>query len=388
MKTAKKLLCALLVLVMTLSLLPIQAAAAETRKIKVVSVYDKKTLKTETIEIGDEDVLLEPDNYLHVGSSTYQLKGFSNGKRTLTVPAYDGTAAWRTKWSTITITYEAHNHKYTYTFDRMSHKQHCACGRDFNVQPHIDPATDEDKICTCGYAFSDNTELTTLWFANVRLEPRFTREVREYSGSTVSYYNIEKTNITAFPLDAKAVITLPENTTLAEGPNVFEISVLAEDKTTTGIYTVTVIRPVKVDGIDVSFDGKRVSAATKVKTLYQITTVDLTDAVWEKLLEVAAQDGYEQAVIAPNCSKWGTKQVEVTLTGEALNQLAEAGKAALALETPFGTAVIPHDQLTQLCKAEETLTISVHKDSTLHLLVGDTELTEVPASITLTLPEA
>lgn len=387
MKTARKWICAMLALVMLLSVMPLQAAAADSAKVKIKYVYNKKTLKTETIEVGDESVTLEPDAFLHVGKNTYALKGFSNGKTKMTIPAFEDTKKWHDAYDTITIEYKAHTHKYYYTFDRMAHKQHCACGKDFDVVPHIDPLSTPDSTCTCGYKFSDNTDLTTLWFNNVRFNEKLQSGVTEYTGSTVTYYDINRTWINAVAFDAKAVIELPTDLSIQEGVNTFKINVTAEDKRTVTTYVFTVIKPAKIDGVPVSYDGKVVTAEPKTTTLRKVATTQLTENVIGKVLEVAADEGYEQIVLKPSFSKWSNDQVDVAIPAEVLTQMAEIREVSLTVTGELGTVTIPHEALTTLSEGCETLTISIVKNTGAKFFADGTELTELPEGVVFALPE-
>ena len=132
-----------------------------------------------------------------------------------------------------------HDHAIGYMVNRDGHFYGCECGVRGIVTPHMDPADAIDGKCYCGYAYYDKAELTVLWLDGMNLSPRFKSDTTEYVGK-LYHDGINKTKISAFTLDARATVELPEDLTIKEGKNVFEIVVTAEDGVTTKTYTVTV----------------------------------------------------------------------------------------------------------------------------------------------------
>lgn len=406
MRTLKKCLCLLLALVLTLSMVPMFALASETTEattaeteaeevktytVKVKVMVGTKTLYTYNVEVGDKPVTLHDDLYISISDKYYKYSVYKvSGKKThtVTIPAYDGTTTWEKKWGeTIAVYYTAHSHSYKAGYNRIYHWSICACGATTNEVRHVDPATDADKICTCGYEFNDNAQLSTLWLANMNLSPRFTKDVTEYVGEVVTYMDVTSTSITARPYDALSKIELPEDLTIREGANKFEIHVIAEDKTTTQTYTVIAVKPVTVENTLIGTDMTTVSAKLKVTLRNQTAYCAVSDAVSAKMLELAAADHATQLALCPDYSKWGPKQTEVTLTAAQLKAFAEQSEADLLVKTPNEvTLTIPHAELAPLAEGHETVVLRVAKDGTFAILADDEEIT-APESVTVTLPE-
>lgn len=258
---------------------------------------------------------------------------------------------------------------------------HCACGKDFEPEPHIDPTTAPDKTCTCGYKFSDNTDLVTLWLEGVRFDEKLEKGVTEYHGTTIAWADVTQTRITAAPFDAKAVVEIPTDTAIQEGPNTFQIKVTAEDKTTTALYTLNVVKPIKVDGVQVGYDGMTLTAEPKTLTKSKVATAQMSDALVNKIAELAVQDTCQQIVLKPAFSKWSNNQVDVPLSAATVKQIAESHEIGLAVKTEFGNVTIPHAALVKLAEAGESITVSIVKDAGVKLFTDGNEVTELPEGV-------
>lgn len=401
MKKRNRILSLLLVLVLMLSMLPVSAAASDTSdskeektaSVKIKVVASSKTLYTYTVKVGDKAVTLENDNYITHKNSVYKFSHYTvSGKKksSVTIPAYDGTNDWKKKWGeTISVVYTAHTHKYHPGYSRLYHWSICACGDTTNEVRHVDPATDDDKICTCGYAFSSNADLSTLWLANMQLSPRFVKETTEYIGEVHTYLDVTSTSITARPFDALATVQLPENLEIHEGANKFQIVVTAEDKAATKTYTVIAVKPVKVEDVLIGSDGITVSAKQKPKLTWPTAAVSIPEAAGKKMVELAAADACSQISIRPDFSKWGATQLDVSLTAALLNTIAEKTEADLLIETPYDSVLtIPHSQLSTLAENGD-ITVTITREGSYSFSAGEdgTELTGLSEQITLTLPE-
>lgn len=398
MKAKSKFLCLFLVLVLMLSMLPLQAAAEteseeETATVTVKVVVGKKTLYTYKIEVGSEPVTLRDSKYITHNKKYYEHSHYTvSGKKTskVTIPAYDSSDAenWKETWAnTIKVVYTSHTHKYQFGYNRIYHWNICKCGHTTNEVRHVDPATDEDKICTCGYAFSNNTDLTTLWFTNMVLSPKLSKDITDYTAQVRTYLDVTSTTITAKPFDALAKVELPENLEIHEGVNKFEIRVTAEDRTTTKIYTVTAVKPVKVENTFVYADGTNVSTALKATVKNMTANVTLSQAVADKILELAAADKTAAIILQPEFSKWSIRQAEIPLSTAILTAISEKTQADLVVMTPYGsTLTIPHAQLAPLAKDRESVTLRIGRDHTYEILAVGEPLTATQ-EITLTLPE-
>jgi len=87
---------------------------------------------------------------------------------------------------------------------------------------------------------SNNAYLSSLAVGNSWMSPGFTYNTFDYSVSI--NYNVSSVTITAKTYDVNAKVTGTGTKSLNYGPNVFQITVTAEDKTTTKVYTVIVHR--------------------------------------------------------------------------------------------------------------------------------------------------
>lgn len=399
MKRKSKFLCLILVLVMMVSMLPMQAAAddaeqKETGTVTVKVVVGKKTLYTYEVEVGDEPVTLKNDKYIEhkkkfYEHSHYTVSGLKVKK--VTIPAYSSSNAadWKKTWgNTIKVVYTNHSHDFDFGFNRIYHWRICDCGHTTDEVRHVDPLKDTDKICSCGYAFSNNADLTTLWLSNMVLSPNFTKENANYTAKVHTYLDVNSTKITAHPFDALAKVELPENLEIHEGANKFEIKVTAEDKTTTKIYTVIAVKPMQVEDSFVFADGTTVSVALKPTIKNLVATATLSQAVADKMVELAAADKSSAISLQPEFSKWSIRQVEIPLSTAFLTAISEKTQANLVVVTPYGsTLTVPHAQLASLAEGRDSVTLCIGRDHTFSILANGETIT-VPQEITLTLPEA
>lgn len=377
----KKMLCTLLVLVLALSMIPMTAAAAETGTVTVTVYYSDDYMDTYSFTVGDAPVTLTHGGYETIGNQIYEFQHYSNGWDAITIPAYDGTAQWHKLWGNIAEYYCVHTHNYRQQYNRTYHWMGCACGSYYDKEPHVDPAKDEDKICTCGYEFSDNCDLTTLWLKNMNLTKRFNKNTTEYTGEVYTYKEVSETTITATTFDALATVELPEDLSLKDGKNVFEITVTAEDKTTTKTYTVVAVKPVKVGGIVISSGSDAVSAEPKVTSSKKVATAKVPDLLLEEMAELAVKDTSAQIVLQPKFSKWGNNQIDVPLACSALKTIAADTKADVVIKTHFGNVTIPNGELALLAENAETLTVSIVKEESIKLYADGEEIKDIPNSI-------
>lgn len=409
MNPMKRILCLLLALVLTVSMIPMFAAADDTATestekketetteektatVTIKVVVSSKTLYTYKVKVGSKSVTLSDKKYITYKDKTYKYSVYTvSGKKThtVTIPAYDGTDAWKTKWEkTISVIYTAHTHSYKPGYNRIYHWSICECGDTTDEVRHVDPAEDDDKICTCGYKFNDNAELTTLWLANMQLSPQFNKETTEYTAQIYTYMDVTSTSITARSFDAMSTIQLPENLEIHEGANKFEIVVTAEDKTATKTYTVIAVKPVKVEDVLIGSDGTTISAAPKAAVKQQAAYVTLSEAVLAKMLEMAASDGCSRIAVQPDFNKWSVQQAELSFSAAQLKAIAEEAKADLVIETPYDSVLtIPAEEAASLAAAYETVIVRIAKAGAFSLQGDGKDL--IPSDkITLTLPEA
>ena len=114
------------------------------------------------------------------------------------------------------------------------------------MERHVDPKNTTDDTCVCGYHFSDDADLVTLWLDGCLGLEDFRKDVYEYETKAYTYKDVQKIKrIATRTHDSQATVELPEDLTLKEGENKFEIKVTAENQKVTNIYTVTVIKEAK-----------------------------------------------------------------------------------------------------------------------------------------------
>lgn len=395
MKKMKRLLCLLLVLASIASMIPMFAAAADDKdKERTAIVTIKKKIPSQavtkyTVEVGRKPVQLTHERFITIKDKIYEFSHYTLSTEKLwsiKIPAYDGTKEWETKWAnTISVVYKRHYHSYKKGFTRVYHWDICECGATRNKVHHIDPATDADKICVCGYHFSDNAQLTTLWLDHVVMEPVFNKEITDYTGTVQTYMEANETRITAYTFDALATVELPTNLELKEGPNVFQIKVTAEDKTATKTYTVKAVKPVKVEDALIAADGENLTVTPKTTTVNMTGSAAMSEAVEQKLVEMLGKEKAAKVIFLPQFSKWSIPKAEVTLTASQLKAIADK-PADLEIKTPYGSSLtVPASDLTALAQ-KESVVIRVGRDNTFAALAGEEVLT-LSDKVTLALPE-
>ena len=201
----------------------------------------------------------------------------------------------------------------------------------------------------------------------------------------ITYQEVSATRITARAFDDLATIELPTDLTIKEGPNIFKIKVTAEDKTTTKTYTFNAIKPVKVEDATIGSDGERIMVTPKTVISNIYGTVNLSEAVEQKLIEMISSQRAGSVVFLPQFNRWNISAAEVTLNSAVLDAIAKK-PANLLITTPYGTTLtIPAADVTTLA-AHETVTIRVARDNTFAIAAGEEVLT-LSEAIQLTLPQ-
>ncbi len=377
----KRLLSLALALLLVLSLVPVTARAGESTATVTVNIFYLKGryYGTYTFLVGEEPMRMHAEDYIRVSKAVYEYECFRVGEwypTELIIPAYDGTEAWKNQWGVIDIFYDSHEHEFTPRYNRNHHWDGCDCGEVMNKQPHIDPAKDEDKVCDCGYIFSSNADLTTLWLDGMVLSPRFDKEITEYTGKLHTYKDVNATYIKAKTFDAKAKVELPKSFKLEEGENTLQVTVTAEDTVTTKTYTVTVYKAPKVQGMALEADSDAVTISPKKSVRWRGATIAVTDAVGLKLAQTAADK--KQMVVAPEFSKWGIDTAVFTFSNKVLQEMAEKTEADLILKTTYGVHLtVPHAALADLAHAGKQIAAIINKDGTIALQADGIEITTI-----------
>lgn len=224
----KKILSLLLALILVCSLLPLSAMAANTdEKLYIKNNYDGKWYEVIGDKVGDAVVDKDLIAALDKSLSEYLDKLEKESENALPV-------------------HGPNDHEYGYASNAKYHWLQCACGCKISMEPHVDPLDTTDDYCTCGYHFSDNAELVTLWLKDCKELKNFKKNVYEYETDAYTYKDVsEIKRIATRTFDSEATVELPEDLTLKEGENKIEIKVIAENKKATQTYTVIVNKEAK-----------------------------------------------------------------------------------------------------------------------------------------------
>jgi len=120
------------------------------------------------------------------------------------------------------------------------HWKECACGARFGEELHVDPLETENDYCVCGYHFSSNADLVTLWVKGCPGIKNFNKNTTEYKLNAYTYKDVKEVKFSTRTHDSESTVELPEDLTLKEGENKFEIKVHSENKKVTKVYTVII----------------------------------------------------------------------------------------------------------------------------------------------------
>ena len=125
------------------------------------------------------------------------------------------------------------------------HWLQCACGCRIGEELHVDPKDAPDDYCVCGYHFSDNADLVTLWVKGCPGIKNFNKNTTEYTLNAYTYKDIQEIKISTRTHDSEATVELPEDLTLKEGENKFEVKVTSENQKVTKVYTLIINKEAK-----------------------------------------------------------------------------------------------------------------------------------------------
>ena len=125
------------------------------------------------------------------------------------------------------------------------HWKQCACGARLGEELHVDPKDADDDTCICGYRFSDNADLVTLWVRGCPGIKYFNKNKTEYELDAYTYKDVKEIKISTRTHDSEATVELPEDLTLKEGKNTFEVKVTSENQKVTKIYTLIINKEAK-----------------------------------------------------------------------------------------------------------------------------------------------
>lgn len=141
--------------------------------------------------------------------------------------------------------HEGNDHHFVWASNTKYHWLACPCGCEINKERHVDPKDTENDLCVCGYQFSDNAELVTLWVNGCPPIKGFRKDQTEYELNAYTYKDVKEIAISTHTFDSEAIVELPEDLTLKTGENKFEIKVIAENQKVTQTYTLIITKEAK-----------------------------------------------------------------------------------------------------------------------------------------------
>lgn len=217
----KKLVSLLLALMLVCSLLPLSTMAAE-EKVYIKNETDGKWYELVNDELGavvtDKDLLAS----LNKSLSEY-LADLEKAKQAI-------------------IVHDPNEHEFGYASNTKYHWLQCACGCQISMEPHVDPKDAENDYCFCGYHFSDNADLVTLWVDGCPPIKGFNKNKTEYKLDAYTYKDVKEIKIATTTFDSEATVELPEDLTLKDGENKFEVKVTSENQKVTKVYTLNITK--------------------------------------------------------------------------------------------------------------------------------------------------
>ena len=133
----------------------------------------------------------------------------------------------------------------SWNFNTKYHWKQCVCGCHLSEERHVKPQDAVNDTCICGYHFSDNADLVTLWIKGCPEIKDFDKDTTEYKLNAYTYKDVKEIKISTRTYDSEATVELPEDLTLQEGENKFDIKVTSENQKVTKIYTVIINKEAK-----------------------------------------------------------------------------------------------------------------------------------------------
>lgn len=214
----KKMITLLLALVMVISLIPMSAMAA--LKLPANKLPDFSNVP---VTQGKPDLTTKEDEH----KKDFEIKD-------ITLKKDNGNA---------TPTHNAEGDEIVgIGYDTKYHWQQCACGCKIGMELHVDPKDAVNDYCTCGYHFSDNADLVTLWVDGCPPIKNFDKNTTEYKLNAYTYKDVKEIKISTRTYDSEATVELPEDLTLKAGENKFDVKVTSENQKVTKIYTLIVTK--------------------------------------------------------------------------------------------------------------------------------------------------
>ena len=220
----KKLISLVLTLIVVLSVLPAGASALSWSEFERIEINPDKTEATP-----------------YVGY-TYNGKEVNLSQKDLdTLEAQYKAYLIRQEEKMLSANHSAISHDYDhYGWNAKYHWMECVCGCKINMERHVDPKNAPTDFCTCGYHFSDNADLVTLWIKGCAPIKGFDKNKTEYKLNAYTYKDVTEIEVSTRTFDSQATVELPEDLSLKDGENKFDIKVIAENQKVTKVYTVII----------------------------------------------------------------------------------------------------------------------------------------------------
>lgn len=220
----KKFISLLLALLLVCSLLPLSVMAAATEdKVYTKNEADGKWYEWADNKLGavvtDKDLIASLDKSLSEYLASLNKAG--------------------------PIVHTPQEHSFGYASNTKYHWLQCVCGCQISMEPHVDPKDAENDYCFCGYHFSDNADLVTLWIDGCPPIKGFNKNKTEYKLNAYTYKDVKEIKIATTTFDSEATVELPEDLTLKDGENKFEVKVTSENQKVTKVYTVIINKEAK-----------------------------------------------------------------------------------------------------------------------------------------------
>lgn len=225
----KKLFSLMLALILVCSMLPVAASAASW--FDYAEIKPNTDTSTEAPYIGVKyDQTVE-----YLSQETYELLMKQYGDHLVYLEELKKAA-----------NHDPNKHTFNgYGSDTKYHWLECACGCRIGMERHIDPKDAENDYCICGYHFSDNADLVTLWVKGCPEIKGFDKNQTEYKLTAYTYKDVKEIKISTRTFDSEATVELPEDLTLKEGENKFEVNVTSENQKVTKTYTLIITKEAK-----------------------------------------------------------------------------------------------------------------------------------------------
>lgn len=141
--------------------------------------------------------------------------------------------------------HDPNDHTMGWAYDTKYHWLQCGCGHKISMELHVDPLEAENDYCSCGYHFSDNADLVTLWVNGCPPIKDFDKNETKYALKAYTYKDVQEIEISTRTFDSQATVELPEDLTLKEGENTFEVKVTAENQKVTKTYVLKITKEAK-----------------------------------------------------------------------------------------------------------------------------------------------